>query len=241
MKLSKRTLWVWKDPPGKVDPPPEASFASSSARTARSVNSDGQSRVIEPRKSYLVGVFVVAIAGTMSERRQWIGRQEPTGVREQGKGQKRSQGTWETQPRPWDKMPGRMAPAYQHPKLAEVGWPAARSQLVQPTQGIWRNVTNGAAGEARGSLNGFIVPFESRRTEPWEPGSREGNRLVGAAAGQRGQDTEPVTSVHETDAGGDGRLFSTGRTVCPNRARTGLWGSRRATAGSTRSVSQPRN
>ncbi len=68
VKLSKRTLWVWKDPPGKADPPPEASFASSSERTARSVNSDDQSCVIEPRKSYRVGVFVVAMAGTTSER-----------------------------------------------------------------------------------------------------------------------------------------------------------------------------
>ena len=41
VKLSERTLWECKSPPGKADPPPEASFASSPAKAARSVNSDG--------------------------------------------------------------------------------------------------------------------------------------------------------------------------------------------------------
>ena len=27
VKLSERTQWAWKSPPGKADPPPEASFA----------------------------------------------------------------------------------------------------------------------------------------------------------------------------------------------------------------------
>jgi hypothetical protein len=90
------------------------------------------------------------------------------------------------------------------------------------------------AGEARGSLSGFTVPFESRRTEPWEPGNREGNRLVVAAPGKQGQDSEPVAFVYGTDAGGDGRLPTIGRTVCGKSARTGLWGSRWATTGSTR-------
>jgi hypothetical protein len=31
---------------------------------------------------------------------------------------------------------------------------------------------------ALGRLSGFIVPVESRRTELWEPGSREGSRRV---------------------------------------------------------------
>lgn len=75
-----------------------------------------------------------------------------------------------------------------------------------------------------GSLSGFTVPSESRRTEPWEPGSREGNRLVVAATGRRGQDSEPEALVYGTAAGGNGRLPTIGRTVCGKSARTGLWG-----------------
>ena len=85
-----------------------------------------------------------------------------------------------------------------------------------------------------GSLSGFIVPTESRRTDPWEPGSREGNRLVVAATGRRGQDSEPVALVYGTAAGGDGRLPTIGGTVCRKSARTDLWGCRRVTTGPTR-------
>src|SRR6266496_3929870 len=85
----------------------------------------------------------------------------------------------------------------------------------------------------------FSVPTESRRTDPWEPGSREGNRLVLAATGRRGQDPEPVAFVYGTAAGGDGRL-PIGGTVCGKSARTGLWGCRRATAGTTRKARSSR-
>src|SRR5438105_13645664 len=55
-----------------------------------------------------------------------------------------------------------------------------------------------------------------------------------AATGRRGQNSEPVAFVYGTAAGGDGRLPTIGRTVCGKSARTGLWGCRRATAGTTR-------
>ena len=129
---------------------------------------------------------------------------------------------------------GKDEPVEKHPGLVAAGFPCGQERMGEADQGIRRNVTNGVSGDARGSLSGFIVPMESRRTEPWEPGSREGNRLVEAASGKRGQDTEPVSFVDGTGAGGDGRLPSTGRTVCRKSARTGLWGSRWVTTGSTR-------
>jgi len=89
----------------KVDPPPEASFASSSKRTARSVNSHDQSRVIEPRKSYNRWRLRRSSCGDHIRALHRIWREEPTGVQEQGKGQKGSQGTWENRKRPWDKTP----------------------------------------------------------------------------------------------------------------------------------------
>ncbi len=127
--------------------------------------------------------------------------------------------------RPWDKS--RRGCHRRNNIRAGGRWlPAPPERKRSQTKVTRRNVTNGVRVKRGGSLSGFIVPLESRRTEPWEPGSREGNRLVKAAAGQRGQDTEPGPLVYGTDADGHGRQTFTGRTVCLNWARTGLWGLR---------------
>ncbi len=128
----------------------------------------------------------------------------------------------------------RVRPVEQHPGADAVISLRRRAKAGNQPEVSRHNVTNGVRRDAPGSLSGFVVLPESRRTEPWEPGSREGNRLVEAAPGRRSRDTEPAAFVHGTDAGGDGGLPSTGRTVCGKSARTGLWGSRRVTAGSTR-------
>ena len=87
----------------------------------------------------------------------------------------------------------------------------------------------------RGSLNGFIVPSESRRTELREPGSREGShrRQLGWAGHRDETQCSVALSIQRPTKGGS-RLGLLRRTVCLNWARTDLWGSRWGTTDSTR-------
>ena len=128
--------------------------------------------MIEPRKSYLVGVFVVAITWTMSRRYKRVWRKEPTGIREQGKGQKSSQGTWENRMRPRDQKPEqRVTPVKQHPGDRVAISPSRTSEIWKSTEVLRCNVTNGVTQDEHGSLSCLIVPMESRRTQPdgaWE-------------------------------------------------------------------------
>ena len=167
MKLSKRTLWLWKRPPGKADPPPEASFASSPERAARSVNSHDRGRVIELRKSQSSGVLAVAIDGDHTRTLHWIWRWGPAGVREHGKGQKGSQGTWENRRRPWGQNTGkqRVRPVEQHPGTGAAISPRRRAnQRNQPE--VWRrNATNGATPDKPGSLSRLISTDRKQANE----------------------------------------------------------------------------
>ena len=131
---------------------------------ARSVNSQCRSRVIEHRNNDNVGAFVVRTAGAAPERREEPGAEVRPGSKSTARAHWGSQGTWETRKRPWGQTPEWMRPAQQHPGLAVAGNPAARSERGEPPQGIRRNATNGAFGEAQGSLSGLIVPQKTRRT-----------------------------------------------------------------------------
>jgi hypothetical protein len=149
VKLSKTNSVGMQQPTRKVDPPPEASFASSSKRTARSVNSYGQSRVIEPRKSYIAGVFVVAIAGTTSERCTGSGARSRPGSKSTAKVNKGSQGTWENRKRPWDKTPeAEGEPVEQHPGVGAAISPCSRAKTGNQPKVGRRNATNGVTPEA---------------------------------------------------------------------------------------------
>ena len=156
--------------PVKAGHQPEASFASSPEMAARSVNSQCRSRVIEPRNKSVVGVFVVRMAGTASERREEPGAEIRPGSKSMARAQGSCLGTWEPRPRPRTPMPEGMRPAQQHPGLAGEDFPSRgeRNREIQPRYSAQRHKRS--AGKARGSLSGLIVPIESRRTGPPEAG-----------------------------------------------------------------------
>jgi len=201
---------------------------------ARSVNSQCRSRVIEHRNNDNVGAFVVRLAGAAPERREEPGAEVRPGSKSTARAHWGSQGTWETRKRPWGQTPEWMRPAQQHPGLAVADNPAAGSERGKPPQGIRRNVTNGVAGEAQGSLSGLIVPQKTRRTA--------GTRSRGVGKGHarlrnRRGETWPILSDRrpcQRNIGEEKCHIATGGTVCGKSASTGLWGSRRATVGSTR-------
>ena len=87
-----------------------------------------------------------------------------------------------------------------------------------------------------GSRSGFIVAIESRVTNRRKPVSSEGNhRGEGAARGGDVGEFQPQYASPITTGVTPPRANPTlRRTGCVNCARPGLWGSRRATAGTTR-------
>ncbi len=167
-------------PPGKGWPPPETSLASSLVRAARSVDSQCQSRVIEPRNNDK------SLESSRSHQRGQhrsaavARRRGPTGVREQGKGTlgfPGNMGDPNTSLRP---NAGMGEPAQQHPGLEAVGLPASRSLSAKPTRGIPAQCQWAERREKRGgSLSGVIVP----QTKPANC-DRRGSRGVGKGAAQ---------------------------------------------------------
>ena len=134
--------------PGKVSHRPEASFASSPERAARSVNSECRSRVIEPRKNDVVGAFVVRTAGAAPERRQRQGAEARPGSESAARASGFSLGTWETRPRPWDKHRKRMNRYNNIQALWRRASPPQGAKERSRPEAIRRNVTNEVPGAA---------------------------------------------------------------------------------------------
>lgn len=164
--------------PGKVSHRPEASFASSSAMAARSVNSQCQSRVMEPRNKSVVGAFVVQAAGAAPERRQWQGAAVRPG----------SESTAQAPGVPWEhgrpvnvletkhrkrmnRFTNILATASRLPDDVERN---GGSQLEVPRFDRSRE----SWGRRHGSLSGFVVPRKAGERGRPEPGSREGTCTV---------------------------------------------------------------
>ena len=144
-------------------------------------------------------------------------------------------GSWESPHRSLEHYRKRTIPVHQRPGA----WAAFPAAFVSETRETKETASegnrSGRVGEC-GSRSGLIVAIESRRTNRREPGSSEGDHrgeegAIGRDAGEilPQSNVSPrsrhIASVSES---------SPRRTGCVNCARPGLWGSRRATAGTTR-------
>jgi len=172
--------------PVKVSHQPEASLASSSVMAARSVDSECQDRVIEPRNRVCCVSLRRSGCGGSTEPTQEIwGNCEPTGeteragmetlrLRLEGKSGRSHRGL-------------RTGPRHRR-DTGEHG----RSRSLPAKRGT-RGEGNEAGGKGEGSLSPLIVPMESRETDPREPGSREGeDRGHGTVVGPHRRDQRPT-------------------------------------------------
>ena len=144
--------------------------------------------------------------------------------------------SWESRTVPADNSRIRTTPVYQRPGA----WAAVPAADASETSGAtWEPAGEGnrsARDSGCGSRSGFVVAFESRVTNRREPASSEGDRR--GEEGAIGRDVgEILPQLNVSPC--SGRIASVSessprRTGCVNCARPGLWGCRRATAGTTR-------
>lgn len=163
--------------PAKAGRQPEANIASSPVMAARSVWSERRSRVIEPRNNDCVGAFVVRLAGAAWTRRNGLVWTSDRGLRA---GQRRGG---------FSRNLGDPVDSSINPRTKDgTGLPTSRHRR-HPCEPVVSEIRQGvevtaarrkpsAATWETGSLSPFIVPTESRRTDPLEPGSREGRGRV---------------------------------------------------------------
>jgi hypothetical protein len=211
---------------------------SVSARSARSVWSKCQSRVIESR-NFADRQGLPACAREGSTAMHEISRHR-NGAQarcvEAGPGsENRAEAyggileSWESRTVPTETRRIRTTPAHQRPGAA-AAVPAAEASESSGTR--WEPASEGnrsARDGGGGSRSGLIVAFESRVTSRREPASSEGGRRgevsgigpdVGEILPQSNVSTSSwhIASVSET---------SPRRTGCVNCARPGPWGCRR--------------
>ena len=129
----------------------------------------------------------------------------------------------------------RTTPAHQRPGA----WARLPAAHASETLGATREPVSEGNRSARGqsdSRSGLIVAFESRVTNRREPASSEGEppgRRSDPGRGRWGV-SAPYASLIAHGITPPKANSSLRRTGCVNCARPGLWGSRRATAGTTR-------
>jgi hypothetical protein len=162
--------------PAKVGHQPEASFASSPVRAARSVNSQCQSRVIEPRNKLWLEPWPSARRG--QHRRADTGQAWRSG-RGLRAGQRHKRVLWE-HGRPVNVLGDndrermdRLNNIQATPSGLLDG--VERSSRSQPKV-TWTDREREGRVRRDGSLSGFIVPRKAGERGRPEPGSREGNR-----------------------------------------------------------------
>lgn len=152
--------------PGKGSHHPEASFASSPAMAARSVNSQCRSRVIEPRNNVSLepspfgarGQYRNAVKGKASRSDRGLrARQEHQGFPGNMGDPHTSMG----------QTPEGCNRSNYHPGLEASGWLAFGSKFTSQPKVVWlQRDKRSCQRSVCGSLSGFVVPIESRRTEP---------------------------------------------------------------------------
>lgn len=169
-------------PPGRLDQPPEASLASSVEMPARSVDSELQSLVIEPRKFIDRWSLRVSKSGdnTGVPNKCRKGDRSGTNVRPGSESMAEQHwglpGRWESLPFPWAStgtgetgLPTSLSPAFVvHAEEKE----NARTPEVSTGEGDRATETN------EGSLSLCIVAMENRGTYPKDPGSSQGGGRI---------------------------------------------------------------
>ena len=156
-------------PPGRPDQPPEASLASSVERLARSVDSELQSLVIEPRKFIDWWSLRVSNSGDHacalkeSHCGDWSGANVRPGSESMAEQHQGLPGRWESLTFPWDistgtgdtGLPTSLLPAWI---LTRAAAKPSGSTKVPPCEG------DRARGKNEGSLSLCIVALEKRGT-----------------------------------------------------------------------------
>ena len=164
--------------PEKVSHHPEASFASSSARAARSVNSPCSSRVIEPRNKLWLESSPSAQRGQHRHAAQGQAWRSGRGLRA---GHRHNGVPWEH-----GRPVGVLETKHRNRKHRFSNLQATRSGLpdgVERNSGSQLKVSGldrsrEGAEKRHGSLSGFIVPRKAGERGRPEPGSREGTGTV---------------------------------------------------------------
>ena len=156
----------------RIDHPAEASLASSFERTARSVDSELQSLVIEPRKFDDWWGLRACNSGDDMEAPQWSGVEARPGSENMAKQYEGLTGRWESLTSP-HRITGMGATGLSTPRLcAYILW-AQGSEEIRYGEVSESELTR-AEEKDEGSLSILIVAFESGETMPWEPTSSQG-------------------------------------------------------------------
>lgn len=170
-------------PPGRPDQPPEASLASSVEMPARSVDSELQSPVIEPRKFFDWGSLRVSNSGDQvgapkeSHCGDWSGANVRPGSESMAEQYWGLPGRWESLPFPWGTITGSDEPGLPTslpiaPTLPRFVREYAGSPKVSYGEGDRATETN------EGSLSLCIVALEKRGTHPEDPWSSQGGGRI---------------------------------------------------------------
>ena len=170
-------------PPGRPDQPPEASLASSVEMPARSVDSELQSPVIEPRKFIDWRSLRVsnsgdqAVASNKSHCGNWSVANVRPGSKSMAEQHRGLPGRWESLAFPWDESTGLDEPGLPTSLLIASALPRSERKNARSTK-----VSYGEGDRAtemnEGSLSLCIVAMESRGTDPKDPVSSQGGGRI---------------------------------------------------------------
>lgn len=162
--------------PAKAGRQPEANIGSSSAMAALSVWSESRSRVIESRNADIVGAFAKSLTGGSIEAPQRPGAEIRPGSESTARGHKGSLGTCEIRLSPsFETNQSKGETGLRTPWRKRSGLGLSASENVRATRRVLLGECNEPGEKGSGSLSGFIVAMESRRTDPREPVSSEGS------------------------------------------------------------------
>ena len=183
--------------PAELGQQREASLASERAILGRSVDSECQGRVIEPRKTSFRGEPSLFFKRGPRRRTVWPGASVPPGSESRAQAHQDSPGTWEVQPSLVDK-PWRGAATPQSPRLR--GRRRAAGSEHRRTASHRLAKDNEASGTGGWKSHSAIVPWRlgnSPRRTQW----REGHCQRAEPAGGNRQSTLRLASCHRNLAG----------------------------------------
>lgn len=170
-------------PPGRPDQPPEASLASSVEMPARSVDSELQSLVIEPRKFIDWWSLRVSNSGdhACAPKESHCGDRSGANVRpgsesmaEQHRG---LPGRWESLTFPWNTSTGTDETGLPTSLPSARALPQAEHERARPPK-VPSCEGDRVRGRNEGSLSLCIVAPEKRGTRPEDPWSSQGGGRI---------------------------------------------------------------
>lgn len=167
--------------PERPDQPPEASLASSSEMAARSVDSELQSLVIEPRNLQWWSLRVCNSGDNTktpnSQQCAWSGVKVRPGSKSRAKQYWGLLGRWESLLFPWTST-GRGESGSTTPKFSKLVLSSENNEQAGPTK-VSLEEGDRVSEPSKGSLSISIVALENWGTNPRDPvSSQEGYRIM---------------------------------------------------------------